>query len=300
MGQADASDRVACVVVTYHPDEQIAQRLAILAAQVDQLIVVDNASSEVSRARLKPFMQAHAHRQLIINDSNLGIARALNQGISAADQAGAAWVLTMDQDTLAKPDLVKQLQAQVKEHQKRSGGKPLAVMAANFTDSTGKAFTQGSEYQPPYHIARTAITSGSLVNVRAWRDVEGYREDFFIDSVDHDFCFRVRQKGYEVLQSHLPLMDHCLGDTQKRAWLLGICPAIANYSATRRYYMTRNRVAMFKAHGLREPVWTVKELAMIAADALLIMLYEKDRPGKLRAMARGLWHGVRGRLGPMG
>jgi GT2 family glycosyltransferase len=40
---------------------------------------------------------------------NVGIAKSLNEGISIADRKGFRWVLTLDDDTIAEPDLVENL-----------------------------------------------------------------------------------------------------------------------------------------------------------------------------------------------
>lgn len=294
----------AAIVVTYHPQGDLADRLSRIAAQVDHLIIVDNHSSAQAIQQLHDFAQLHAHCAIVQNDGNMGIAQALNQGFEQAMTRHATWALTMDQDTIVEPQLVNTLLGTAERLSEPGADRPVrtpAVIAANFIDSTGQAFdasTQPERSDLDYHEAHTAITSGSLVNVQAWQAVGGFREDFFIDSVDHDFCFRARQAGWSIIQSHCPLMHHQLGATTRRANLLVIRPAIANYAPIRRYYMTRNRVAMFKAHWRHETRWVCKELCMITADALLILLFETQRPVKLKAMMRGFIDGVLGRMGP--
>lgn len=288
----------AAIVVTYHPQGDLADRLGRLSVQVDHLIIVDNHSSEQDLQLLREIIAQYPHGSLIANNENVGIACALNQGMTKAQSLGAKWVLTMDQDTLAEPDMTAVLLATVAEF---DADNTPGVVAANFIDSTGKSFDASQTdavQKSTYHQAHTAITSGSLINMAAWQAVSGFREDFFIDSVDHDFCFRLRQDGWKIIQSHCPLMHHQLGDTTRRANFLLLHPAIANYAPVRRYYMTRNRIAMLKAHWKHEPRWVFKELAMIAADAILITLYEKKRVVKLKAMLKGLCDGMLGRMGP--
>lgn len=286
--------QIAAVVITYQPDENVSDRLQRIARQVHWLIIVDNASTPVAIEGLEAFTHENASRHLICNSTNKGIAAALNQGIMLASELGANWVLTMDQDTLVNPKLVDELAAIAQQYEHKD---KLALVAANFIDSTGKTFAHNDVKSDSYYESRTAITSGTLLNIAVWKKLKGYREDFFIDSVDHDYCFRARQAGMIILQGLMPLMHHKLGDTHKRVWLLGLHPAVANYSPLRRYYMTRNRIAMFKSHWRHETVWVMKELVMIFADALLITLYERGRPAKITAMAKGMLHGVFGKMG---
>lgn len=287
---------VAAVVVTYHPSGPYVDRLQRLAAQVDRLIIVDNHSLPEVVDTLTRFCFGDDHRKLICNYENFGIAQALNIGIEAARQMGMQWVLTMDQDSIVEPDLVRELlQTIEQDRQSETAG----VVAANYEDSTGRPYVKTTDEQGSDSAfeTRTAITSGSLVNVAAWQAVGGYREDFFIDSVDHDFCFRVRKAGWRILQSRRVLMKHQLGGTTRRANWLVVKPAIANYGPIRRYYMSRNRVAMFKSHWKSDLGWVLRELLMIPIDMMLILVHEPGKAVKIGAMIKGVWHGVIGRMG---
>lgn len=284
---------VAVVVITYRPQGDILARLDLLAQQSSQLIIVDNGSDQSIETQLSDYAQNDtAHRTFLPLGQNKGIAAALNVGLAKAHSLGYRWALTMDQDTRPNSDLLAHLIQIANESQQT---KP-AIVAANYLDSTGKPYIKitGSS---KWFSAKTVITSGSLVTLQAWHQIHGYREDFFIDSVDHDFCFRCRFAGWQIIQSERPLMQHQLGQTTRRVWFMGLRPAVANYPPLRRYYMTRNRVAMFKAHWRNEPLWTSQSLAMIAVDAILIFLYEPSKYRKLQAIGRGLWHGMIGRMG---
>jgi len=289
--------QVAAVVVTYHPGGDFIDRLNRLAYQVHWLIVVDNNSLPEVIDKLNSYVYRDPDRKLICNYTNHGIAKALNIGIEAARQLGATWVVTMDQDTIVDDGLVAELLEGVRQD---GQAQDLAIVAANYIDSTGRPYVPEVDKKSSDRVyeAKTAITSGSMVRVEAWQAVGGYREDLFIDSVDHDFCFRVRKAGWRILQGRRALMHHQLGDTVRRGWFFGLKPAIANYGPIRRYYMSRNRVAMFKAHWKFAPIWVTKELLMIGVDAMLIFLYEKNKLVKVGSMIKGAWFGLWGRMGP--
>ena len=95
---------VCAIVVTYHPDRDIADRLERILAQVDATFVVDNGSSD---AELRMLRDAAAGRAvtLLCNHENLGVATALNVGVRRALADGFTWALLLDQDTDADPDI---------------------------------------------------------------------------------------------------------------------------------------------------------------------------------------------------
>ncbi|MGA2539021.1 MAG: glycosyltransferase, partial [Terracidiphilus sp.] len=105
---ADERRRVAAIVVLYHPDLVLLERLLKSAAQqVDHILVVDNTpnpTSDLSRF-LKHFGAQATYEPL---GDNMGIATAQNVGISKL-QGGFSHVLLLDQDSDPHPDMVKEL-----------------------------------------------------------------------------------------------------------------------------------------------------------------------------------------------
>ena len=71
----------------------------------DELIVVDNASSDGSLQRLQA---AHPALKAVTNERNLGFARAANQAVGAA---GGAWLLLANLDVEFEPDYIDRLVA---------------------------------------------------------------------------------------------------------------------------------------------------------------------------------------------
>ena len=142
------------------------------------------------------------------------------------------------------------------------------------------------------------ITSGSLLSLKAYETVGPFRNELFIDGVDHEFCLRLRAAGYRVLITREPLMRHELG-RQVRYRLGPVDFAMSNHSARRRYYMSRNRLLIAREYLLREPAWVLRSLATAAAEFVLIPFLEPRPWAKWRAIALGVWHALRGRTGPL-
>ena len=99
--------RVCAVVPTFDPGSQVLGCVESLAAQVAQVVVVDDGSE----ARFEPVLRDLEGRgvHLIRERANRGIAAALNRGIHWAIDQGFEWAITFDQDCAAQPDLVARL-----------------------------------------------------------------------------------------------------------------------------------------------------------------------------------------------
>jgi hypothetical protein len=87
---------VCAVLVTYHADAEFSARLSQISRQVGAVIIVDNGSTDIERARLRGLTEDPAV-ELIFNAENLGVARGLNIGVQRAIARGYGWALTLDQ-----------------------------------------------------------------------------------------------------------------------------------------------------------------------------------------------------------
>jgi rhamnosyltransferase len=284
---------VAAAVVTYHPDGGRVPGIEAIRAQVDAVVVVDNGSGPpwadvlADPTRLPPDVCA------IPNPENLGVAAALNQACRWAMSRGYRWLLLLDQDSVPAPDLIDQLAAAAAE---TPADPPFGILAANYRDATGvvgvAATGPGRSRE-----AKVAITSGSLLRLDAYLACGPFRDDFFIDEVDHEYCLRLRRNGWSVRVTREPLLTHALGE-QRRIDFGVYKPAVSGHAPVRRYYSARNRVALAKGYLLHEPVWVAGRLAMLGLEAVGILLFETHRRAKLGAVVRGLRDGITGRMGP--
>jgi len=151
---------------------------------------------------------------------------------------------------------------------------------------------------PAWAEVESVITSGSLINLSTLDRIGGFRDEFFIDYVDSEFCFRARALGYRVAKTRKALMSHAIGASTSHA-ILGIRKWTTNHSADRRYYMARNDTIMLKEYGgFPLGIWALKSFGRRVRTCKRIALYEDAKLGKLAAVAHGWWDGVRGHLGP--
>jgi rhamnosyltransferase len=286
--ESDApSRRTTCaIVVTFNPDARLAGNLAAIARQVDRVVVVDNGSTG-------PLPDEPAAEWIRLGE-NLGIAAALNRGVARAAALGYRWVLTMDQDSRVHPGLLAGL---IDVYAACPFRDEVAVLAANFTDvARNRLFVGFPSIGRPFVEQAVAITSGSLVRLDAIHDAGAFRDDYFIDFVDHEFCLRLRRRGWRIVYSRRPLLDHAIGDPVRHE-LAGLKPATSNHSALRRYYITRNRLVTSWNYFDTEPRAVVTDLWRFVGEAVVLVLLEQNRWQKVRAILAGIQDAVRGRMG---
>lgn len=292
----EMSVRACAVLVTYHPDADFPARLARIVPQVAATIIVDNGSSETELAMLRS-TAARVAVSLLCNGKNLGIAQALNLGCRRALAEGYEWSLLLDQDTQVDLDIVEQLQ---RTHDSTRDADPVAIVGSTYRDMRGHP---GDARRLPargelWEEVESVITSGSLLSLRAYAAIGPFRDDFFIDYVDTEFCFRARAAGFRVIQTRRPLMSHTVGAPTPHR-MLWSTKWTTNHSPDRRYYIARNNTVMLREQGTpgRAP-WQLKSFSRCFRLVKRIALYEEDKIRKIIAVAQGWWDGVHGHMGP--
>jgi rhamnosyltransferase len=283
---------VCGIVVTFHPDQDFPSRARRIAAQVGALIVIDNASGPAALAMLASLPSI----DLVRNARNLGIGQALNAGLARAAERGFRWALLMDQDSLIHENLIDSL---IEVLDSQPAIPPVAVVGAGYRDPLERPVAVAG--QPSEHGVDEVdwvITSGSLLSLEAYRDIGPFREEFFIDYVDLEYCVRARARGYRVLRARAPLMQHVIGaPTEHR--LLWMRKWTSNHSPDRRYYRARNDTVMLRESG-RYRSWRLKSLARSVRTCKRVLLYERGKWAKIRAVLQGWWDGIHGRMGIRG
>jgi len=277
----NGSPRIAAVVVLYHPAPDVIDNISSWAGQVHSIVAVDNSGGDVST--VVSAIAAMEKVILIRNRENDGIARALNIGAEKADRSGYDLLLTMDQDSCAAEDMIRRM---LECLDSRSMARFGIVSPFHVTKSghiPGREVCQN---------VMTPMTSGCLLNLRAYREAGPFQEDFFIDFVDNEYCLRLRKHGFGVYRANLARLEHSVGDTKKYG------PFIAtNHSPLRRYYKTRNRFWVFQEYVRDFPGHCLFDVVRLAKEIVSIILFEGAKRDKLRMMWRGWSDYLHGNFG---
>lgn len=281
---------VCAVVVAFHPDPGLEDRLSLILPQVNSLIVIDNTPAEVRERKINLPEMADRNTCLIENTENFGVGAALNQGLEHALQQGCEWLLTLDQDSSCHDDLVETLLTACAI----SATSPV-IIGSNYHDPRNGATKVKQDGTQEFIDQITVITSGTLVDVDFAKIIGGFRSDYFIDQLDHEFCLRARANGGRVVISRKVVMEHCVGEAGG-AWLpvLGHLP---NHSPLRKYYIARNSLVTIAHYWRKEPGWCCRRALRLLLGLPLMVLLEQKRLVKFRAFCLGVTDWTHGRMG---
>jgi len=277
------------VVVTYLPPEGMASRLAKIAKHVDALIVIDNSASDAVASMLVP-VAAQLGAHLVLNAQNVGIAKALNQGIDQARSKGVSWVVFFDQDSVPNDEFRTELSQILSTY---VGTKPLGVIGCNYflPGSAKPRYPTASPDGKSYARITSVITSGSAYAMSMLSRLGPFRNEYFIDCVDTEYCWRARTNGYAVCITTKPLVTHTIGaPTSHRVF--GRKLTTWNHSAFRRYFIGRNNILLFQEYFSRLPGDSFDLLGYVLKTALKICVVEQEKRKKLGYLLLGIWHGL--------
>jgi len=300
--------KVYSIIITFNPT--ITEILTVFQNHIEKndskIIIVDNGSNNAE--------EIHEHfNKLSINttklfcyhqlDKNYGIGYALNEGVKIAKANFATHVLLFDQDSIPCEDIVKKLISE--EEILIESGIKLGALGPIYFDSRTHieyplAQIQGVNLRkiwPSKQSEKTfevsfIITSGSLINLNVISEVGQLDENFFIDLVDFEWCFRAKSKGYKIFATKAAEISHSIGD--KRIISLG--REISIHSPLRRYYMVRNNILLTRKKYV--PLgYRIRIIFGIIFRTPRILFAVKWSPNYLRAIARGIIDGILNRGG---
>jgi rhamnosyltransferase len=287
------NDSCCAIFVTYNPDSNLVENVSSVLAQSSEVVIVDNASN-IDAQKILRDISNDKRVTLILNDRNLGIAYALNQGVKYAISHEYQWVLTFDQDSLAPPGYIETLLSTYYSNENQDS---IAIVAPTYVTSTGTvSFSHPlskNSNNKTYSEVETTMTSGNLVDIKVFKKVGLFNEDFFIDFVDHEYCLRLNKSGFRIIESHQAVLKHTLGASTQHNFL-GLKIVTTNHNPVRRYYKYRNMITVLKAHFLDSRSISFKILRVFLSEPVKILILEQDKYSKIKSILRGVIHGMKG------
>jgi rhamnosyltransferase len=284
--------KIAGCVVLFHPDQKVSENIRTYMNSLDLLLLMDNSPGD--NTWIKENLTCATGKLVYCSMvGNKGIANALNRAAGIALENGCSWLLTMDQDSHFKEGDCDKLVTGMIEAESLFG-KPGIITPFQQVHSR---FLQKSEAK--FSVLRSAMTSGNLLNLQAWSDTGPFAEILFIDYVDHEYCLRLRSKGFHIIQMNQVQLVHSLGNFEVHRFL-GRTIGVSNHNPDRRYYITRN--GLYTAVKYLFFDWRVSWFIVngLVTDFIRVVLFEKQKGRKLMAMLRGSWDAIRGRYGKLG
>jgi rhamnosyltransferase len=221
---------IAAVVILYHPDHNLPQRINTYLRYISKLYVFDNSES----ATLNFFDSAIDETKIIYkhDGENKGISIRLNEAASLAIEDKADWLLTMDQDSYFSGNSVPIYFECIKMYSAKDS---VAMFGVQYINEQVK-----NDECTPKEVNHL-ITSGSIINLNLFKNIGPFDEALFIDKVDHEYCLRARLFRYKIIQFHNIYLHHSLGSIVygRSVKNFKLTPRVI-HSPLRMYYILRN------------------------------------------------------------
>lgn len=277
--------RIAAIATAYHPDDRLTAVVESALETCTRVVVVDNTpggeptvADKVAGPRVK----------VLRSGQNVGLAGALNAGIRQLPEDADA-VLLLDQDSVLPGDVVTALAAYLED--------PTVGIAAPtpWDAAHDSSYDTLAALRSEVADRTDVITSGMLIRRSALEQAGAFREDFFVDFVDIDFCLRVRRAGLRIVQDQRLKLPHSLGD--RRVHGLGpLRIQIVHYPVWRLYWIARGAATLMRENVVRDPAWSLKAVLFLASWSWRTAAFEDSRVRHVVALARGVRDGVLGRV----
>tara|TARA_B100001093_G_scaffold336487_1_gene321352 strand:- start:19842 stop:20735 length:894 start_codon:yes stop_codon:yes gene_type:complete len=252
------TQKICAIIVAYNPTyEKFHLLIRSLINQVNDIIIVNNGEDSLTFDFLKK-----STVKLINNKYNIGIAQAQNIGINEAIKLGSDFILTSDQDSEYPNDFIKTMIDELKKccsntmciapyfRDKNRGNKVEKSVSFN-----SNGFISQNKSLIDCYVSHV-ISSGMLFKASAFEIIGRFDARFFIDYVDHDWCFRCASKNYKIFQTSKIIINHEIGDRPRKVFSqMLIIP-----SGQRVYYYMRNLFFMmiFKRYACKIKIYIIK------------------------------------------
>lgn len=261
--------KVAAIVILYYPGEEVVANILSYSEHFDRLYIFDNTSSG---STIQEQLQTFRGLLLFHDGENRGIPERLNAGCRMAVEEGYDWVLTMDQDTSFVPETITSyLNCFYKYPEKDS----IAIIGTRY----GRIAEPSNAACRP-ETAEDAITSGMLLNLKIWEQMNGFDEALFIDSVDHEYCIRVTMNGFKIIRFTNIHILHQVGTLVYRSSvksLFLICKKKEIHSPLRCYYMYRNMLYLENKYRQTNPAFSKLIRKYVEGHMKVCLLYGRQR-----------------------
>lgn len=265
--------KIAGMVTLYNPDNSVKQNIESYLPEIDKLYVVDNTPDK-ENIHLLP---NSSKIEYLPQYDNIGVASALNIAARKAIKDKYTWLLTMDQDSKFKKN---QLSKMI-DYIEKKDCKNIGIVSPWHVINTGI-----NKPKEKIDYPLEVMTSGNLVNLQPYKKIGGYKDWYFIDDIDIEYCMNLNINNYKVVRLNYVELKHDLGDIEIKH-MLGRNFVCSNHNYIRRYYMVRNTFYLCDSYYKYFPGYCKFLKRGLRGQLQNIILFEKDKFKKVYNMYRG-------------
>jgi rhamnopyranosyl-N-acetylglucosaminyl-diphospho-decaprenol beta-1,3/1,4-galactofuranosyltransferase len=291
---------ICAIIVTYNRLPLLKRCLQAMldqTARPERILVIDNASSDGTEA----FMRAQSgtpQLDYVRMPSNEGGSKGFAEGLRRAYEGGFRWAWIMDDDAFPHPDALEALASKAVDESNIYGSLAVngdhAAWPLTLIDERPPRDVFMARDVPETAAVRFLPFLGILIPTSMVPKIGLPDAGFFIAADDVEYCLRARGQGAKALVVGKSRVEHPRADIYY-AKLPGRTLTCLRIAPWKRYYDTRNRLLVAKAHhGLS--LYT-ETLPGTFVRWLACMLHEKQRLRNSWAMLAGTVDGLLGRKG---
>jgi len=281
--------KIAGVVVLYNPDHNVIKNIKSYINEIEILYIIDN-TEEVNKD-IKGELEKLVNIKYIEMGDNKGLAKAINIGAKYAILDGYEWLLTMDQDSKAHLKMIDKM----KEYIIANDISTVGIISPYHKTKLDEVSTIHREIEEKISV----MTSGNLLNLNIYRKIGGFLDELFIDSLDHEYCYRLLVNKYKIIQINSAILHHELGDITKKMKIFNRVILITNHNPVRRYYIVRNELYIRRIYRYKMPQLYKRRYLTICSHLLQIILFEKEKIMKIKYVYKGFRDFKNGKMGKL-
>lgn len=259
---------VSAVIVTYRPEiSELAAVVRSAKSQTRRVFIIDNSEGPRWREAVQDLVTSLNSEPpdglasavvLIAMDTNTGLATGYNIAIEQSRSLGFEFVMLLDQDSLLESGAVDEMLKVYKSTQSISRvgavcgvnmeaiGRTFVLQAAldktGLTSSRARGKSTHSEVEGATELSWFK-NSGTLIPLSSFGFTGLFNTRLFVDAVDYDFSFRLRDKGLRIFRADKARINHRQGVAFTRRWW-GKELTLRGYGPDRSYHIVRDTLEL--------------------------------------------------------
>jgi len=276
--------RIIGIIFVYNPKiEELIYNIHQYIENIELLILWQNSILSIKDQIL--LKSIDENRILILGDgTNIGLAKPVNL-ILAKYGNMYQFLLTMDQDSTwvnfedYVDSIIDNLEIFKENNIRIFGPQLITDMSQQITEIEDK-------------IVDHVITSGAIYTIDIFKTIGGLREDYFIDALDEEICWRALKYGIKTIRISKAVLFQKFGDTTTKRFLF-IKANYMKHTVLRNYYIVRNHIYLLKEY--KAPIKTKILICYnyILSALVKILLFDRKRFAKTKAIFTGIYHGIK-------
>ena len=281
---------ICAVIVSYNNSDKLKKCIESVLHQTDRNVVVDNSNEETKEVIRKSSYPDKVY--LILNRDNMGLGCALNKGIKYSLDNNFEWTLLLDQDSVLTENMLEEMVFSFNKMSASQQRQTAAIVPVVHDVQSKKEIpsiitthflNKKLELPQKDTFVHFHITSGSLLKNKIIPDIGFLSEDFFIDYIDYDYCFRIIEAKLKILLSKNAFLMHSMAEHGYR-YIFNF----KEHEPKRLYYQTKNRLIVLLRYGKNFRSFFYEDVFRLTAKFFKILILEKHKVEKIKMMFLGI------------